>query len=533
MGDRIVIHVIVGILILGSVGLSQEVFAGIDPKLYSISVNTDKLYTINPNGANSITDATITLSGEVVQGATGLATHPITGELYAVLKIGNDRVLVKLNPDTGVATNIGTLSRDFSSITFNDAAILFGITGWGDSFDSKALYTINITNGVATRICGIGTGNFGESLAFRTIDDLFYHGTGRSDVFFDKFDSDLLNCNSTLINQDLTGLLPSDPPQTQTPPFFGEATALTWWPSQNAFLRAGGEPDLDTENGPYYLWKVPPDGSKPTLMGELDHKSKGLVVQVNGQTETLYSITPFDSKFRTVNPNTGGTIDGNPAINMDGFAATGYSLAQDSLGTIYSMVSTGIGGGGNPRTLVTLTESNPGISWTANAIGSSSSQRFSGLAFNANDDLFGLTGEAPQSDSLESIYQISTINGAESRKCGMAYGGFGEALGFNPIDGLMYRESGIEVKSFEKQRKKLPAYKDMTRSERETMVESSEKISKKLYPGGMKEQMEHYAEEGIKGDSNPTSFRKYKGKKIEGETYFERAKKAQKLREED
>ena len=90
-----------------------------------------------------------------------------------------------------------------------------------------------------------------------------------------------------------------------------------------------------------------------------------------------------------------------------------------------------------------------------------------------------------------------------------------------------------EVKSFEKQRKELPAYKDMTRSERETMVESSEKISKKLYPGGMKEQMEHYAKEGIKGDSNPMSFRKYKGKKLEGKNYFERAEEAQKLREKD
>jgi hypothetical protein len=90
-----------------------------------------------------------------------------------------------------------------------------------------------------------------------------------------------------------------------------------------------------------------------------------------------------------------------------------------------------------------------------------------------------------------------------------------------------------EVKSFEKQRKELPAYKDMTRSERETMVESTEKIYKKLYPGGMKEQMEHYAEKGVKGDPHAMSARKYKGKKIEGKNYFERAKKAQKLREED
>ena len=135
MGDSIgVIAVIIGIFILGSFGLSQEVFAGIDPKLYSSSVNTDKLYIINPNNAGSISSVTITLSGEVVTGANGLATNPTTGELYAILKIdpSNDRVLVKINPDTGVATSIGPLSLAFASITFSGTGVLFGITGFGD-----------------------------------------------------------------------------------------------------------------------------------------------------------------------------------------------------------------------------------------------------------------------------------------------------------------------------------------------------------------------------------------------------------------
>ena len=434
------IAVILGILISGSLGFSQEVFAGIDPKLYSISVNTNNLYTINPNNANSLTNQTITLSGEVVKGANGLATNPITGDLFGIIRTepSNDRILVTINPDTAVATSIGTLNLAFAAIAFNDSGVLFGITGYGERVDNKALYTINTTNGVATRICGIGTGNFGEALAFRSVDGMFYHASGLSNLFFDKFDSDALNCNSTLINQDLTNL----------PQPFGEATAMTWWPSQNAFLRSGGEPDLFSSDGPYYLWKVPPDGSKPTLIGQLDHKSKGLVLVVNGQTETLYSITPFDSKFRTINTSTGATIDDNPAINLNAAAASGNALAQDSFGTIYSMVSTSIGQGG-PRTLVTLSETTPGFLWTATAI-AQSNQRFSGLAFNSDDNLFGLSGESAQSDSMESVYQISTINGAETRKCGMAYGGWGEAIGYNPNDGLMYRESGIEEKSFEK-----------------------------------------------------------------------------------
>jgi hypothetical protein len=92
-----------------------------------------------------------------------------------------------------------------------------------------------------------------------------------------------------------------------------------------------------------------------------------------------------------------------------------------------------------------------------------------------------------------------------------------------------------EVKKLDKESKelyKIP-YKDTTRAQREKMAESSEVISKKLYPGGFKENMEYYAKEGIKGDSNPMSFRKYKGKKLKGKTYFERAKEAQKLREGD
>jgi len=397
------------------------------------------LFTINPNNANSITSVTITLSGEVVNGANGLATHPITGELYAILKIdpSNDRVLVKINPDTGVATNIGPFSLSFASLAFNDAGVLFGITGWGDRTDSKALYTVDITNGVATRICGIGTGNFGEVIAFRPVDGMFYHASGETNVFFDKFDSDALNCNTTVINQDLTGL----------PQIFGEAAALTWWPSQNVFLRAGGEPTIDEFNGPYFLWKVPPDGSKPTLIGQLDHKSKGLVLAVNGQTETLYSISPFNSKFRTINTATAATIDGNPVINLNSVAVTGNALAQDSSGTFYAIVKPLLGAPG--RTLVTLTETIPCCLWTANAI-AQANQRFAGLAFDADDNLFGLSGEGPASDSLESIYQIDAINGAETRKCGMVLGDDGEALGYNPNDGMMYRESGIQVHSFEK-----------------------------------------------------------------------------------
>ena len=437
--SRVIIPVIIGILIFGSLGFSQ-VFAGIGPALYSISVNSPNLYTINPNNANSFTNQTITLAGKTVTGANGLATHPFTGDLYAVIKIQGQegRELVTINPDTAVATSIGTFSLFFSAITFNDAGVLFGITGWGDPLDNKALYTININNASATRICGIGTGNFGESLAFRSVDNLFYHGTGENNLYFDKFDSDLLNCDTTFINQDLTGL----------PQPYGEASALTWWPSQNAFLRAGGEPDLETFLGPYYLWKVPPDGSKPTLIGELDHKSKGLILKVDGETETLYSVDPFDTNLRTINTSTGVTID-DPVINLNSETITANGLAQDSSGTFYAIVKPLIGSQGDPRTLVTLTETSPGVLWTANSI-AQVNQRFSGLAFDSNDNLFGISGEGSASDSLESIYQISKINGAETRKCGMSYGGYGEAIGFNPNDGLMYRESGTEVKSFEK-----------------------------------------------------------------------------------
>ena len=48
----------------------------------------------------------------------GLATHPVTGALWAILRTSNRRYLGTVNPDTGVATSVGQLPDSFAGITF-------------------------------------------------------------------------------------------------------------------------------------------------------------------------------------------------------------------------------------------------------------------------------------------------------------------------------------------------------------------------------------------------------------------------------
>jgi len=79
---------------------------------------------------------------------------------------------------------------------------------------------------------------------------------------------------------------------------------------------------------------------------------------------------------------------------------------------------------------------------------------------------------------------------------------------------------------YEKSKEK--SWKDMTRSEREAELESISKKKEILYPKG--DASEVYAKEKV-GDTRPQSFTTYKGKKLKGDTWQERAKERQRLSE--
>lgn len=96
------------------------------PTLYSVSV-TDlddnpeaKLRQLDPSTGSTISTVDITVPGFSVENATGLATHPVTQELWALLKVADQsaRLLVTLAPSTGQATLVGNTSRKFAGIAF-------------------------------------------------------------------------------------------------------------------------------------------------------------------------------------------------------------------------------------------------------------------------------------------------------------------------------------------------------------------------------------------------------------------------------
>ena len=81
-----------------------------------------------------------------------------------------------------------------------------------------------------------------------------------------------------------------------------------------------------------------------------------------------------------------------------------------------------------------------------------------------------------------------------------------------------------QEKIYEKSKGK--SFKDMKKSQIETEIESVKKQKEILYP--KKEQYEVYAKEKV-GDTRPESFTTYKGKKLKGETWKDRAKERERL----
>jgi len=92
-------------------------FKGVN--LFSIERDSGQLFRISAVDGTTLAATTVTLAGETIVGANGLAINPATGELTAVLRItGGDRVLVTIDETTGVATLIGNLGDNFAGIAF-------------------------------------------------------------------------------------------------------------------------------------------------------------------------------------------------------------------------------------------------------------------------------------------------------------------------------------------------------------------------------------------------------------------------------
>ena len=241
--------------------------------LYSISSDDDLLRVVDPSTGGTVSSVPITLAGKVVSFGNGLATHPITGQLFGLLTLAGQsgRQLVTINPATGVATGIGNTGDQFAGLAFNSSGTLFAVVG--DKKNSAAglppetLFTLNTSTAAPTQVLVLGRGNDGEAIGFNPNDGLIYHASGNDTggdgcvpfnptICVEIFES--VNPNTLAVtNIPLSG---NYTPRTEN---YLEVAALTHF-AGNVLLLA----DLN-------LYKITTTGVV-TLVGSMDHVAKGL-----------------------------------------------------------------------------------------------------------------------------------------------------------------------------------------------------------------------------------------------------------------
>lgn len=239
--------------------------------LYSVSPRDNLLRALDPVNGATLSTVPIALPGETVKGATGLATDPVTGLLYGLLKTSQfntdaGSVLVIVDPLTGFATSIGDTGDAFAGLAFDSTGRLFAVTGDGASIP-ETLFTLSLTDASPALFLTLGNGGGGEAIAFLPSDGLLYHGSGDFDPANRVFESvDLSSLAVTNIPLTRNGLPTTIPTEIQ---------ALTYESGETLLLT---DPD-----GGGTLYSVTSAGAV-TFRGRLDHESKGLAF---GESSTL------------------------------------------------------------------------------------------------------------------------------------------------------------------------------------------------------------------------------------------------------
>jgi hypothetical protein len=144
------------------------------------NIGDNVLRTIDSTDGSTVdASVTITLVGHTVRKATGLARHPQTGVLYALLRLQTIQfpALVTLDEFTGVATSVGNTSDAFAGIAFGADGTLYAVSGDGGAVP-EWLYTLDLSNASGTLQQELGDGDDGETLGFNPDDGLLYHASG-------------------------------------------------------------------------------------------------------------------------------------------------------------------------------------------------------------------------------------------------------------------------------------------------------------------------------------------------------------------
>ncbi len=159
---------------------------------------------------------------------------------------------------------------------------------------------------------------------------------------------------------------------------------------------------------------------------------------VTAVDRTLYTVSPSDADLRVIDPLSGSTIT-SFSISVSGATVLGANgLARDpTTGKLWALLQlTGQPG----RELVTINPAN-GV---ATRIGNTG-DNFAGLAFKSDGVLYGVTGDGAAIP--ERLFTLSKSTGVPVEVKILGNGNDGEAIGFNPDDGLIYHASGNDTES--------------------------------------------------------------------------------------
>lgn len=253
------------------------------PTLYTVAELDAKLRVIDPLTAATVSSVTMTLTGKTIEGASGLATQPVSNTLYALLKLTGQsgKELITVNPTTGIVTDIGDTGDDFAGLAFKSDGTLYGVSD-DNALTPETLFTINTSDATVTPVLELGAGDDGEAIAFDSADGLLYHASGKdtacstsSGVCFESVDT-------------VTLATPTDIDISSTALTDSQAQALTYWQAQGVFLWKQG-----FSSGP--LYRVTNVGAV-SLVGSMDHLAKGLAfvppppVQASLESGLLFSM---------------------------------------------------------------------------------------------------------------------------------------------------------------------------------------------------------------------------------------------------
>ena len=166
-----------------------------------------------------------------------------------------------------------------------------------------------------------------------------------------------------------------------------------------------------------------------------------LPMLAQAQGLTIYALDRDSNQLRAIDPVTGATVS-SVSVTLTGFTVTGgVGLAVDPTdGTMYALLRVDplVAGSPTVRELVSLTTS--GVATAIGAADDGNAISMADITFDDTGQLWGVTGDGSVNPST--LYTIDKTSGAATLVVALGNGADGEAIGFNPGDGLIYHASG-------------------------------------------------------------------------------------------